>query len=437
MPATSTPPRPARTPALAPRIALGLGTVALSVVGFGAWSLNAELSGAVIASGQMIADGRSKRVQSALAGTVVDLKVRDGDRVAAGDVLIRLEDTEQRALVAILKAQSVEAEAQIARLRAERDGLERIDFPARLDASLPSVATVLAEERRLFELKLGYHRVVKQRLAERLAQFRREAEALAIQADAKRKETGLARTEGDVVRDLARRQLTTLSRATQSERDLARLEGERGALLAQKARIEGQIGEIELQLSALDQNRFTDAQKELRPLEARIEELSERRATAEQRLAQAEIRSPVSGLVNELAIAGPGAVLRASETVMTLVPDQDELVAELKVRPEDVDQVTIGQPSRIRLRAFNQRTTPEVLGRVARLSAEAIRDDRSGTSHYLAAVRIPAVEVARLGTLALVAGMPVEGLIVTGERTLASFLLRPLTDQMNRAFRED
>lgn len=425
------------TGTLGRRLAVGAGLVAITVVGLGGWSAEVNLASAVIAPGRVVVDGNVKRVQSAHGGPIAETLVREGHRVEADDLLIRLDDTQARGAFNVVSAQLVELEAQRHRLIAERDNAMRIAWPAGFDALHAKSTAHREEEDRLFKLRRDFHEAQKQRLGERIRQSRREIEAISSQKSAKAREIELIRQERGLVRHLEQRRLTTFTRPIAIERDLARFEGDHGALLAQIARIEGQISEIELQIVGLDQNRFSEAQKELRTIVSRIEELTERRVAAAEQLARVEIRAPVSGTVHELAVHGRGAVLRPGETAMVIVPDQSELVAELRIRPQDIDQVAAGQPARLRFTAFNQRTTPELRGRLVRVAPDVMKDKETGQPYYLAAVRVEAGEVARLGELKLVAGMPTEGFVTTGERTFASFLLKPLSDQMQRAFREE
>jgi HlyD family secretion protein len=220
------------------------------------------------------------------------------------------------------------------------------------------------------------------------------------------------------------------------QREEARIHGEHGALEAQIARASGQIGEIQLQIIAVDEIIQTEAQKELRDIEARIAELSERRVAAEDQLRRVDLRAPISGIVHEFSVHTVGGVIAPGETAMLIVPDGDQLVIEVKASPADIDQIGPGQATMLRFPAFNQRTTPEVPGTVTRVAADLMRDAQSGLTYFLVRIKLDEEAVAKLGGLKLLPGMPVEAYIETGQRTALSYLMKPLTDQFARAFRE-
>jgi HlyD family secretion protein len=419
------------------RILAVCAIVGVLFVGFGSWSLNADLSSAVLAPGRLVVEGNIKRIQSPISGPIAEIAVREGQRVAAGDLLVRLDDTQTRAALNIVAGQLIEAQAQRHRLVAERDDEPTISWPHSFQVRNSPASVQAAEEDRLFRLRRDTHIAQRGRLLERIGQTRREIDAMAAQLDAKTREIALIRKEQDLVGELSRRQLTTFTRPIAVERDLARFEGEHGALEAQMARAGGQINELELQVIAIEQARQVEIQKELRTTDARIVELDERRVAAEDQLGRVEMRAPTAGIVHELAVHGKGAVLRPGEIAMSIVPDVQVLVAELRIRPQDIDQVRSGQPARLRFTAFNQRTTPEVRGNIDRVAADLVRDPSTGQFYFPASVRMVQQEVDRLGDLKLQAGMPADAHILTGERTLASFLLKPISDQMQRAFREE
>jgi HlyD family secretion protein len=236
--------------------------------------------------------------------------------------------------------------------------------------------------------------------------------------------------------DMYRRNLLPVTRVLAMQRDEARIDGEHGALVAQIARATGQIGEIELQILTIDQTIRSDAQKELREIEGRIAELSERRVVAEDQLKRIDLRSPIAGTVHELSVFTVGGVIAQGETLMLIVPKDDRLVIEVRVSPADIDQLRLGQTSVLRFPAFNMRTTPEVGGKLTRLAADLTREAQTGQSYYVARIEVDDAGLAVLGSLKLIPGMPVEAFIETGERTALSYLVKPLTDQFARAFKE-
>ncbi len=238
------------------------------------------------------------------------------------------------------------------------------------------------------------------------------------------------------MRDLWQRNLVQLNRLTSLEREEARLQGERGQLVAQSAEAKGKIAEIQLQILQVDQDLSSDVAKELRETDSKIGEYVERKVTAEDQLKRTDIRSPQDGIVFQSTANTVGGVITAGDPIMLIVPETDNLLVEVKVDPKDIDQVQFGQPVVLRFSSFNARTTPEINGTVVRIAADTTTDQRTGQSYYLVRISMTADEVKRLGDVKLTPGMPVEAFIQTGERTMLSYLVKPLHDQLMRSFRE-
>jgi HlyD family secretion protein len=412
--------------------------VAVLAVGFGGWASTAEISGALIAQGTIVVDSNIKKVQHPTGGVVGEVRVHDGDRVKAGDILIRLDETVTQANLAIVTQSLTELYARKARLAAERDGADTIELPPELTghADDPAVKEAFDSERKLFELRRTSRLGQKDQLQQRIKQLQEQITGLAAQQDAKAKETALIDQELAGVRDLWQKNLVQLNRLTSLERDEARVEGERGQLIASAAEAKGKIAEIELQILQVDQDLSSDVAKELRETDSKIGEYVERKVTAEDQLRRTDIRAPQDGVVFQSTANTVGGVIAAGDSVMMIVPEADKLSVEVKVEPKDVDLVAIGQPVVLRFSAFNQRTTPELNGSVSRLGADTTNDQRTGQSYYLVRIAMDPGEVDRLGPVKLTPGMPVEAFIQTGERTLVSYLVKPLHDQLMRSMRE-
>ncbi len=377
-------------------------------------------------------------MQHPTGGVVGEVRVHDGDRVKAGDILIRLDETVTRANLAIVTKGLAGLYARKARLAAERDGADAVavpkEFAGRLDD--PEVADALASERKLFDLRRTARTGQKDQLRQRIAQLQEQISGLAAQQDAKAKETMLIEQELKGVRELWKKNLIPLEKLTALEREQARLEGERGQLIAATAQAKGKIAETELQILQVDQDLSSDVGKELREIDTKIGEYVERKVTAEDQLKRTDIRAPQDGIVFQSTANTVGGVISAGEPIMFIVPETDTLLAEVKVDPKDIDQVQFGQPVILRFSAFNIRTTPELNGSVARIAADTTTDQRTGQSYYLVRVSMTANELSRLGRVKLTPGMPVEAFIQTGERTMLSYLIKPLHDQLMRSFRE-
>jgi len=412
--------------------------VLVLVIGVGGWAATAVISGAVVASGSIVVDSNVKKVQHLTGGIVGELRVRDGDRVRAGDIVVRLDETVTRANLAIVTKGLDELTARKARLESERDGSDTIIFPAQLLAGAgdPDRAAAMDSERKLFNLRRTARNGQKAQLRERIAQLGEEIAGLTAQQNSKAKEIALIERELAGVRELWKQNLVQLTRLTALEREAARLDGERGQLIAAAAQAKGKIAETTLQILQIDQDIASDVAKELREVDGKIGEFIERKVTAEDQLKRIDIRAPQDGTVFQLAVHTIGGVITAGDPIMLIVPDADNLSVEVKVNPQDIDQLQLNQKAILRFTAFNVRTTPEIEGTVTRISADTSTDQRTGQSYYTVRIAMAADQVERLGDVKLLPGMPVEAFVQTGDRTMFSYLMKPLHDQFVRAFRE-
>ena len=420
-------------------VIVGCALVVFLGVGLGGWASTAEISGALIAQGSLVVDSNVKKVQHPSGGVVGEVRVRDGDRVKAGDILIRLDETVTQANLAIVTKGLTELYARKARLAAERDGADTVPVPKELAGAIddPIVKEALVSERKLFELRRKARLGQKDQLHQRIQQLREQITGLTAQQDAKTKETALIEQELGGVRELWAKNLVPLNRLTSLQREEARLEGERGQLIAAAAEAKGKTAETELQILQLDQDLSSEVAKELRETDSKIGEYVERKVTAEDQLKRTEIRAPLAGVVFQSTANTVGGVITAGgDPIMLIVPEADTLLVEAKVEPRDIDQVQFGQPVVLRFSAFNMRTTPELNGTVARIAADTTNDPRTGQSYYIVRIAMTADEVGRLGDVKLTPGMPAEAFIQTGERTMLSYLVKPLHDQLMRSFRE-
>ena len=416
----------------------GIVVVLILTCGVGVWAAATEISGALIAPGTIVVESNVKKVQHPTGGVVGQLLVRDGDQVKAGDLLVRLDDTIMRANLAIVTKALTELYARKARLEAERDGAETVKFPDDLmqQSDVPEIAQVLMGERKLFELRRSARAGQKAQLQERINQSGEETTGLSAQKVAKEKEITLIEHELAGVRDLFNKNLVPMTRLTSLERDATRIDGERGQLIATIAQAKGKIAELRLQIIQIDQDLSSEVAKEMREIDAKIGEFVERKVSAMDQLKRTDIRSPQDGTVFQSTVHTVGGVMPAGEPIMLIVPEADKLTIEARVNPQDIDKVQLGQIAALRFSAFNVRTTPEIFGTVSRVSADTTTDQRTNQSYYTIRIAMPPEQVTRLGDVKLVPGMPVEAFVKTGERTVISYLMKPLSDQINRAFRE-
>ena len=424
--------------AIRQHMVIGIAVLALLVVGVGGLAAMTQLSGAVIASGLLVVDSNVKKVQHPTGGVVGDLPVRDGVRVRAGDIVMRLDETITRANLAIVVKALDELASRQARLEAERDGEQSVSFPASLidRKENPDVEKIITSEQKLFDLRRVARSGQRSQLGERVAQLKEEVRGLTGQATAKATEIELIGKELQAVRELWQKNLVSISRLTQLERESARLEGERGQLIAATAQAKGRISEVELQILQLDQDLRSEVAKELREIQARYAEYVERKVAADDQLKRIDIRAPIDGVVHQLAVHTVGGVIQAGEQLMLIVPEAERLIVEVRINPQDIDQIKVGQRAFVRFAAFNQRTTPEIYGSVSQISADIVLEQRTGASFYVARIALSETEVSRLGGVKLVAGMPVESFIETDQRSILSYIVKPITDYGMRAFRD-
>jgi HlyD family type I secretion membrane fusion protein len=417
-------------------IVFATSAMALLIFGFGGWAAMANLTGAVVAPGMFMVEGNVKKVQHSFGGIVSEINVRNGDRVKIGQILMKLDDTQIRAELGIIRLQITELTARSARLGAEGSGLSKVEFPAGFLEQNPSAKAAVDGEIRLFEGTRQTKDSQKEQLALKIEQSKNEITGMSAQRDAKAGELKLIKKELVQIRGLFAKKLTTQSQVFAMEREEMRLAGEIGGFVAQIARAKGQISEINVQILAVDENVRAQAQRELRTVEAKLSELSEREVAVKDKLARVDLRAPRSGVVLELAVHTVGGVVSPAEPVMLIVPEEEGLMIMARISPPDIDQVVAGGKAKLRLSAFDQKTTPELDGHVIDVAADVTIDPKNGQNYYNVRLEMDEKDRHTVGDLTLVAGMPVEVFISTGDRTALSYLTKPFVDQVNRAFRE-
>lgn len=419
---------------------VGAFIVVLATFGVGGGAATSRLSGAVIGQGVVIVDSSVKKVQHATGGIVRELRVGEGDHVNAGDVLIRLDETQTLANATIVTQSVDELLAREARLETEREGADDIAFPERLlergQNKNSEAARVIAAEQALFKVRRQARAGQKAQLVERTTQLADEIKGYEGQADAKQKEIDLIQKELEGVQTLFQKNLVPITRLTSLQRDAARLQGERSQLAGAVAQSKGKIAEIQLQMIQIDQDLRTEVGKDLIETRSKLAELAERKTAAVDQLNRTDIRAPQSGRVHELSVHTVGGVIAPGEQIMLIVPDNDALGVEVKIAPRDIEQVYFGQSAMMRFGAFDSKTTPDIEGAVSMVSADLTQDQRTGASYYTVRIALKPQEVEKLGTSKLVPGMPVEVFIKTSERSVLSYLTKPLMEQAGRAFRE-
>ena len=416
----------------------GLRVLLVALVLGGGWMALMPLAGAVVVPGNLVVQSNVKTIQHPTGGVVAEVPVHNGSRVNIGDLLLRLDATQAQASLQMVSKQLDESRARIARLIAERDGLPLPEIPAEMAARLDesAVKNLLASEETQFKARASARYSQKDLLQSRIAQLGEEIAGLDAQVASKGKQLELIAGELTGVQDLYDKRLVPLTRLTTLQRETARIEGERGQLISAIAETKAKVGEAQLQLVKLDQDFRTDVVKELGETQGKAAELEQRGVAARDIIDRIELRAPTSGIVHQLSAHTIGGVIRAGDAIMEVVPDSDDLQIEARLQPNDIDQVQVGQKALIRFSAFNQRVTPQLVGLVSYVSADVSHDQQTNAAYFTVRMTLPDDERRRLAGLQLVSGMPAEVFMQTGSRTMMSYLLKPITDQFNRAFVE-
>lgn len=416
----------------------GVFVLVFIVGGATVWAATTRIVGAVVAPGTVVVESNVKKVQHPTGGVVGEIRIKEGDKVKAGDLVIRLDETITRANMQLIANQMDDYGLRAARLEAERDGKSQVTIPDHMAARInePRIAKILADEQKLFATRKDSREGQKAQLKERIQQFGEEILGVSGQIEAKSTEIQLIGKEIEALAGLEAQKLVTTEKMVRLRRDAARLKGEFGELKSAAAQAKGKISEVELQILRIDQDAKTEIVKELRETQLKLSELGERRIAAEDQLKRVEIRAPLDGIVHQLAVHTIGGVVNPSEPVMLIVPENDRLVIEAHVEPQSIDQVYAGQKAVIRFTAFQKDKTPELNANVKGISANSSRDEKTGMVFFTVRLEISDEELKRLGAnKKLVPGMIADVQISTEERTVLSFLIKPLMDNFNRMFR--
>lgn len=423
------------------QVLAGLLTIAILLGGFGVWSVTANISGAIVAPGEIEVEQNRQVVQHPDGGVVSALFVKEGDQVKAGDILIQLDPVQLQSVRAISQGSLFEILARQGRLEAERDGHDTITFPPELTALFASRADIRAltdGQIRLFNSRIQTLAFQTTQLGKRIGQINNQIDGLAAQETALVAQLALLRTELSNQQTLLEKGLTQASRVLALQREEASILGQQGSLSALTAEYQGKITEVEIEILRLSTQRREEAITQLRDLGFNRLELREKLRGLDERLARLELRAPVSGIIHAMTIFTERAVIRPAEPVLYLVPQDRPLLIAAHVDPIHVDEIFVGQKVVVRFAAFDSRTTPELFGRVTTISADVFTNENTGQRFYRAGIQLADGEAGRLPDgLALIPGMPAEAYIRTSDRTPLAYLIKPLADYFNKAFREN
>lgn len=417
----------------------GILALALLVGGTGTWSVSATLSGAIIAHGEIEVSQNRQVVQHPDGGVVQGILVREGMRVAAGDVLMRLDSSEIESELAIFEDQFLELSARRSRLEAQTETNQLMVFPADLIEAAKrraDVTEILEGQQSLFDSQAEMVAQAMDQRQTRVGQIESQIEGIVAQQQAVRTQIGLLETELATQLELLAKGLTQSARVSSLNRELAQLSGRLGELTSAQADAAGRITEIEIEITALVTQQREKAEAELRDVAARLLEIEQRRRALIERMSRLEIKSPASGLVLGLQVTTPRAVIRPADALMFIVPQDRPLIVAARVPVTHVDEVYSGQDVRLVFSGLPTRFAPEVFGKVTMVSADALSDELTGTKFFLAEVAIDPTLLKELGDVQIVPGMPVDVYIRTADRSPMSYLLKPFSDYFRTAFRE-
>lgn len=405
----------------------------------GAWAWLTNISGAVIAAGNVVVLGKPKAVQHLDGGIASEILVEDGDVVKQGDVLVRLNDTLLSSNINIYKNRLRENLAQKARLLAERDERDAIQWNTKTleDFGIEPDEAVRKSEQKLFDARKNTRFGQVAQLQEKLAQFENQISGIEAVKASKSNQLRFMDDELEGVRDLKGKGLALNSKLMALERQREELLGVNAELDANIARIQNSISEARIQILQIDREFRESVLTDLRRLETEINDLSQQLIATSEQLGRIEIKAPVAGVIHELSIFTVGGVIAPRQVIAKVIPQNEKFVVEADLDPQFVDELYPDQPATLRFSAFNQRTTPELNGRLRSVSADTVMNEKTGIATYKIRLDTTESEIARLGGLAVIPGMPVEVFLKTRERTPLNYLLKPISDQIYRAFKEE
>ncbi|MDG4856486.1 MULTISPECIES: HlyD family type I secretion periplasmic adaptor subunit [unclassified Mesorhizobium] len=415
----------------------GYASVSAFLLGFVFWGAMAPIAGATIAPGVIAAAGQNVMIQHLEGGVVSSVKAREGDRVLRGQALIVLDPTVAQSQLNRVLKQWVAQKAEIARLEAERDGLEKIVLPRDLGAysDASEFSDVFAEQTKEFRARLARYGADQEILRERVAALQEAVAGLKAQKDAAANQLAIVNAETERKKHLLDKGLTNRSEYTDLLRSTAELVGQEGSLEAQIASAATQIVEARQQIERLTTTRVEDAVTELNKARVEVADLEEQINAARSVLVRTTIRAPADGIIVRSLYNSEGSVIRAGEPAMELLPTK-ELIVEAKIKPEDIDSIRVGQGANMMFTALNARTTPKVPGKVFYISADRLTTPSTGQPYYTVRLKMADKLPPQVKPEQIYPGMPVETFISTGERTFLSYLTKPLVDSFQRAFRE-
>lgn len=417
----------------------GIITIIILVFGIGGWAIMAKISGAVIGQGLLVVEGKPKIVQHLDGGLIADIYVQDGDIVNVADVLVRLDDISLKANLAVVENKLVEYSINRLSLLAERNGQPKFIVPEYLKEFETKInfEQIITSQEQLLTARNEMTSAQISQLNKQILQNNELANGLQALQITKQQELDLVNDELTSLIKLEKGGHTTRVQRQSKKKESLQIEGEIAERLYEITRIKTSNSETEIQIIQVKQDHLEKVLSELKQMDSQIQELEQQKIAALNQLNRIEITAPIAGIIHNSQLHTKGGVVTPATELMQIIPQNKNLIIETKLEPMNIDQVFIGQLASVRLSAFNQKTTPELNGIIDKISANVIQDQATGFIYYQIIVNIEEAELSKLGNLKLIPGMPAEVFIKTQDRTAMNYLLKPFTDQLNRAFREE
>ncbi|MEM5522473.1 HlyD family type I secretion periplasmic adaptor subunit [Sulfitobacter sp. AS59] len=421
-------------------VIIGFICLLVLVGGFGTWAVTTRIAGAIVASGKIEVDRNRQIVQHETGGVVSEILVEEGDTVSAGDLLIQLDPEQLVSQLAIDEGQLFELVARRGRLEAERDTRDTIKFDPELIAAgkrRPDLQELMKGQQNLFDVRRSTVAQQIEQLGQRKSQIGSQVRGVEAQEESLSRQLGFIEEELDSQTSLRDRGLAKASAVLTLQREEARLSGQIGELAASKAEALERMTEIDLETLKLSTATREEAITQLRDLRYRELELAEKRRALMSEIGRLDIRAPVSGIIYQLQVQTPRSIVRAADPLMFLVPQDRPLVIVVRVKPTNIDEIAVGQNVELRMSALDSQTTPQLMGQVTQISADALEDKVTGQTFYRAQIMLKPGEVENLpGETILLPGMPVEAFIRTSDHSPMTYLFKPFADYFARAFRD-
>jgi HlyD family secretion protein len=405
----------------------------------GGWAVTTKIDSAVVAVGTFVVKSNAQAVQHLEGGVVGAIMAREGQLVQEGQVLVRLDAAKVTSDLAIVERRLIDLVAEQARLEAERQDLDKVAMPPSPLAGPKAAETLraaIAAQQSLLTEKRSAKASQLSQLSEKKTQIDNQLLGLGEQLKATRGELDQASADLEDQRMLDKKGLIRRPVLRQTEREVSRLQGQIGDTEARMASARSQLAETEFKMSEVRKSGQSDVLSQLQAVAEKIAQTEQERTAALDRMERLEIRAPRTGYVHELAIHTVGGIIGAGQTVMSIIPNTDPLIVTAKIRPDEIDQVHVGQPATVRLSSFKLATPPELEGTVTGVSPDQVKDERSGGAYFSVKIEVPREEESKLQGKELTPGLPAEVLIRGEPRRVITYLTQPLTDKLGLAFRE-